>query len=172
MCLVHLIISFLFFLVASKYGDWRNWRKYYATIQFLIMGDLIYNVVFINTKPLWMHKSPSLGHTLINFVSWMPINYTCIVLVYLPHFPKTTVKIILYVLAWLISMILLEVILHYLKAIDYYNDWNIMWSSVNWAYLLILLKIHYHKPILAWIITITILIIMVNLFKVPLGALP
>lgn len=169
---IHLIISILSFIVASKYGDWKNWEKYYSTILYLIIGDLIYNVIFVNVKPLWMHKSYLMGHTLTNLLLWMPIIYTSIVLLYIPHFPKVFIRQIFYVLAWLLSLILLEVVLRYFKSIEYYNNWNIIWSSVHWLYLILFLKVHYHKPFLAWILSFAICAVMTIIFKVPLGLLP
>ena len=42
----------LFLASAYKWGNRKDWKKYYSTMSFFGMGDLIYVTVF-NDKPLW-----------------------------------------------------------------------------------------------------------------------
>ena len=47
---MHLVLNAIFLVMGLKWGDWKNWRKYHATILFLWFGDLLYNVFVINTS--------------------------------------------------------------------------------------------------------------------------
>jgi len=80
-----LLLPMIWILSAYKWSDWRNWKKYYPTILFFILSDLIYNFIAYN-YPLWELTSPKLGVTysvLIKcFTSWPAST-----LLYLTHFP-------------------------------------------------------------------------------------
>lgn len=74
-------------IVCYIFGDWKHWQKYYPTIQFFIIGDLIYGVLFRNTM-LWMYVTDILNHTLVNLLM-MFILYPSITMVFilcLPYF--------------------------------------------------------------------------------------
>lgn len=50
-----IIIISLFLLACWKWGNWRNWKEYYPTILYFIIGDLSYKVLFYN-KTLWEYR--------------------------------------------------------------------------------------------------------------------
>jgi len=37
---MNFVYGFLYLFAAWKWGDWKNWREYYPTILFFIIGDL------------------------------------------------------------------------------------------------------------------------------------
>ncbi|PIB57799.1 hypothetical protein, partial [Pseudomonas sp. 2822-17] len=51
--IIHIVIKLLFLFAAYKWGDWEKWEKYYPTILFFIIGDLLYNFLFYN-YPMWL----------------------------------------------------------------------------------------------------------------------
>src|SRR5665648_236270 len=73
-----LLLTCLFVLVCYKWGDWRNWKTYYATILFLIAGDFIYYYV-AGAKPLWQYTSKLFPGTITTLIISLII-YLCTVL--------------------------------------------------------------------------------------------
>jgi hypothetical protein len=45
---MNIAFGIMFLLIGWRFGDWRNLGKYYPTILFLIIGDLLYNVLTYN----------------------------------------------------------------------------------------------------------------------------
>lgn len=167
--MVILIRSFhacLWIAAAYKWGDWKNWSKYYPTMLFMGMGDLIYNLVFFNKK-LWTFNpgslNPIFGELLVIFTI-----FSCTVLIFLSHFPKTLFKQFQYVTLWAIIYIIVEIILSNIGMQYNENGWNIWWSLLHNFYQFPLLAIHFKRPYLAWFLAITILIIIMRVFEVPI----
>lgn len=164
-----IIVSILIALAAWKLGDWRNWKKYYPTIQYFIIGEFLYDLLCYN-YPLWSFESPLLKVTfsaiLISFIF-----YPAAVLLYLPHMPTGWVKRILYVLLWVIIFSLTERISYLLGFFSYHNGWNI-WLSVLFNIVMFpLLWLHYKKPLLACALLIGAAAVGLILFQVPISSI-
>ncbi|SPF51613.1 conserved membrane hypothetical protein [Candidatus Desulfosporosinus infrequens] len=146
---MRLLLPLIWILSAFKWSDWRNWKSYYPTILFFIVGDLIYNFIAYN-HPLWEPTSPKLGVTL----SVLLVNVTCwpaSTLLYLTHFPLVgKLKKALYILKWVVLFTLIELICSWFGNFKYSNGWNIGWSILFDTVMFPLLKIHHEKPPIAW----------------------
>jgi len=74
--MLRIVKTILWILAAYKWGHWRDWRKYYATLLFGITGDLIYFVLSYN-HPLWELVSPimniTFNHILVDLLSFPAI---------------------------------------------------------------------------------------------------
>lgn len=146
---MRLLLPLIWILSAYKWSDWRNWKSYYSTILFFIVGDLIYNFVAYN-HPLWELTSPKLGVTfsvlLVNITSWPAST-----LLYLTHFPLSgKFRKTLYILIWVIIFTLIELVFSWFGYLKYSNGWNIGWSILFDIVMFLLLKIHHEKPPIAW----------------------
>ena len=163
------IKAILLLLICLKWGDWKHWRKYYPTILYVIIWDLLYNVITVN-HPLWRLDHPVLKHTfsdlLIAFVS-----FPCYVLIFLPHIPNSIFKRILHILNWAFILSLLEAISIALHTINYYNGWNYWWSVGFNIAMFSMINLHYKNPLLAWPISVLLFIIVMIIFKLPLNIL-
>ena len=164
--LIRGIHAALWLAAAYKWGDWKNWSKYYPTMLFMGMGDLIYNVVFYNKK-LWSFN-PGLINPIFSELFVIFTIFSCTVLVFLTYFPKTLMKQFQYVTLWVFIYIIIEIVLTRLGMQFNESGWNIWWSVLHNFYQFPLLAIHYKKPYLAWALAITILIIMMTIFEIPL----
>lgn len=163
------LILFFFALIcwivlAYKIGGWRNWRLYYPTILFFWCGDLIYNVLFYN-KPLWKFENHVFSHQLTDLICIFVV-FTCTILIYLYHFPKTLRKQVLYVAFWVALYSTIEWLFHIQGGITYHNNWGIKMSIIHNIYQFLLLKIHHHNPILAWSLALLILVIIGAIFDI------
>ena len=58
-----IILVLVFVIIAWKWGDWKNWKLYYPTILFMILGDFVY-IFLTYKKPLWILESPLFGRTI------------------------------------------------------------------------------------------------------------
>ncbi|HVI20877.1 MAG TPA: CBO0543 family protein [Bacillus sp. (in: firmicutes)] len=152
-----------------KLGDWRKIDKYYPTILFLIIGDLLYNL-FTYSNPTWSYNKNWIfpNHTLANL--WIMITvYPATVIVYLYHFPKKRIKQIFYIVFWVILYVLTEILgLHVFGLIDHFNGWNMWWSLLFDIILFVMLYIHYKLPFLAWGLSIIVIIFFLHVFDVNL----
>lgn len=91
----------LFLLAAIRWGDLRNWRKYYPTVLFMIIFNLLYQVLG-SQHPLWLFEKswPFPNHTISSLVVTFTV-FPATVLLYLSHFPATRLfKAVSYILLW------------------------------------------------------------------------
>jgi len=109
--MIHLLIKLFFLLALVFWGDWKNWQKYYPTILFLIIGDLLYNLMFYS-YPMWsFHYGPNpLEYPEIFIVfAMLLITYPATVLIYLGRFPLSRMKGSLWVFAWVVLFTAIEI---------------------------------------------------------------
>jgi hypothetical protein len=168
--LVILVFLIIFFSAAAalcyKYGDWRNWKKYQATILFLIAGDLLHRC-FTAEKHLWYYQVPFMSGLLINLLI-MLIIYPCTVLIFIPMVEASTSRKIGVILVWVLIYSVLELVADYFGILRYSNGWN-GWFSILFDFIMFpLLWLHYKKPIWAYAVASLIAIVVVFSFNIPM----
>lgn len=164
-----LLLPLSWILAAYMWSDWRNWKNYYPTILFFILGDIIYNFVAYN-YPLWEQKS-SLGVTFTVLLVAATI-WPSSVLLYLSNFPIFgKLKKVLYILLWVTIFTLIEIGCFYFGNFKYSNGWNIWWSILFDFVLFLLLKIHHEKPLIALILASLLGTIIIYCFKIPFSSM-
>ncbi|MCT2535687.1 hypothetical protein NC661_06565 [Aquibacillus koreensis] len=163
----------LFYLVlVIIWGDWRNWRKYYPTILFFITGDILYQWLFVDFYPMWKFQPYGIDdeigvtHTQIS-LSIMIIKYPAIMLVYLYQFPKTFGKQFGYICLWTFIIAFNEWITLQLGGIVYDHGWTFSWSVLFSFVMLVILRIHHSKPLVAIAISIGFMLFLFYSFDVP-----
>lgn len=163
--LVRIITLSLFLGSAYIWGDWKNWRKYYPTMCFFGMGDLIYIAVF-HHKPLWDFPTnflvAPLDELLLIFGCFFPTT-----LLFLSHYPKKLLHQIAYNSVWIGIYMFIEIIDFKLGIIGYHNGWNIWWSLLHNTIQFPLIALHHKNPMLTWIIALTFLAVIMKIFQVP-----
>jgi hypothetical protein len=165
--LIRGIHASLWLAAAYKWGDWKNWSKYYPTMLFMGMGDLIYHVVFFNNK-LWYFNPGNINPIFSELFVIFTI-FSCTVLIFLSHFPKTLMKQLKYITLWVFIYVLVEIILTQAGMQFNKNGWSIWWSLLHNYYQFPLLAIHHKRPYLAWLLAISILIVIMMIFGIPLS---
>lgn len=170
--MLHIIAGATFLFISWRFGDWKNWTKYYPTILFFIIGDLLYNVLTYN-NPTWSYNKDRLfpNHTLINI--WIMITiYPATAITYLSHFPKEKIQQILYILLWTMIYVFGELLgLHIFGLINHFNGWNMWWSALFDIILFTMLPIHHKRPLVAWSLSIIVIIFFLTVFNVKISAL-
>lgn len=169
---MRIILYIAFIVAACKWGDWKNWKKYYPTYLFWIGGDFFYNALLHNHRP-WYFTKGIIGENflhghLIICIFIMLFSYTSTLLIYLGRFPEQRMKQCFWILLWVFIFSSIEFVSHtYFHLIVYQYGWNIYWSMLFNLVMFTVLKIHFNKPWLAWIISILFLIFLANIFNIP-----
>lgn len=163
--LVRIIMVCVFVISAYRWGEWKNWKKYYPTMLFFGMGDLIYITVFHN-KLLWKFPTnflvSSLDELLLIFAIFFPTT-----LLLLSNYPKKLYNQIAFNGLWIALYMLIEIVDLKIGIIEYNNGWNIWWSLLHNTIQFPLVALHHRKPVLAWIIALIFLGVIMKIFKVP-----
>lgn len=160
------ILIFLF--VCYKWGDWRNWKKYYATILYVIIGDLSYNFVFFNFD-LWRYYQ-LVNHTFSDIIVAFTV-LPCGIILFNTHYPQQNLRKILYILTWSFLCAFLEFIFHKMSYILYYNQWNILWSFGVFFIAFCLIRLHLKYPPLTWALSLVLAILVAIIFRLPVSVI-
>ncbi|KUO74447.1 MAG: hypothetical protein APF81_14550 [Desulfosporosinus sp. BRH_c37] len=166
----HIILSLLSILIAWKWGDWRNWKLYYSTILYMILGDLTY-IILSSNKPLWEYESRIISGDFAEFLTAIVV-FPCTCLIYFELYSKVIkAKRIAYIpFLFLFSSSIysaIEWLSFRMGAFSYHNGWNIWWSFGFNCIMFPLLLLHYKKPLLVWPISIAFAFLMINYFHLP-----
>jgi hypothetical protein len=96
--LIRIFMAIVWILCAFKWGDWKNWRKYYPTMLFFGMGVLIYRSIF-QSKILWMFQTDLLAQSINELLVIFTIFFST-ALLFLPNLPKKLFHEIIYIIIW------------------------------------------------------------------------
>ncbi|MCQ6275465.1 hypothetical protein JMM81_10900 [Bacillus sp. V3B] len=165
---MYIFINAFYLIAGIIWGDWRNWKKYYPTILFFILGDFLYNFLLYN-KSTWMFHDLILpNHTTITILA-MTISYTATVLIYLGRFPSGWKNRFLWFLLWSGIFLVAEYVNSKLGFITYHNGWNIWWSVLFTGIIFLILPIHHKRPLIAWLLSIVIIFTLLSIFDVKMS---
>ena len=167
---MHVAIAFLTIIASFKWGDWKNWHKYHSTMLYIMAGGLLYEYI-VSNHTLWeFHPDFLYGHkmtVIVYAMLTMPVS----VLIYLSLYPdnKNWRKKIVYVLKWILVYIAVEWILMVTNRISYNHGWNIWYSLCFDALMFPMLRIHHTYPVIAYPISISIVILIMLCFGIRLS---
>lgn len=164
-------IIFLSLLLIAVYlwSDWRNWKLYYPTILFVMLGDYLYNVLTYDHS-LWELHSFFGGH----IVNTLLLNFVLLpstVLLFLTYFPynRSHVKKIGFILGGVIIYCGIEYIQHQVGAISYHNGWSLGWTALFNTVMFSVIAIHYKKPLLAYPISFVFVVFFFIVLDIPVS---
>ncbi|WP_429742471.1 CBO0543 family protein [Bacillus salipaludis] len=155
--------------IAWRWGDWRNWKKYQSTILYFILGDLLYNFLCYNYsmweyEPVFLNKS----HTIMN-LTVMFIGYPCRIFVFLGRYPSGWIKQILWIGLWALVWSLFEWLNVKNGEFSYHNGWTIMCSVFLNFIIYALIRLHYKKPLLTYLLSVLVTAVLLTIFNVPIS---
>jgi hypothetical protein len=166
---MHLMIAAFTLIAAWRWGDWKNWQLYYPTILFMIVGNFLYNVLTYH-YPIWMYKDSTFfpNHTTADIFNSFVL-FPAVILIFLPHYPKESmIKKVKYLALWITVFVSVEWFLGYLGYFSYYNGWTLGWSFLFNVGMFMILRIHFKRPLLAWAISVFVILFLVIYFDVPI----
>ncbi|MCL6637845.1 MAG: hypothetical protein K6T26_07835 [Alicyclobacillus sp.] len=167
--MIHLLASGLWLFSAWRWGDWRHWERYHATILYLILGGMLYDVL-THDFPMWRYQPDGLwpNHLTVG-LRVLFVTFPCTVLLYLPHYPPGW-RQCPYVLAWAALYSTLEWGLHHVGLITYHNGWRYVYSVLFNLLMFTMLRLHFVRPLWAYGVSVLIVSGLVWAFGVPVSS--
>lgn len=163
---MHVAITLLTILASFKWGNWKSWREYHASMLFIATGGLLYEYI-VRENTLWkFHPDLLYGHgmtVIVYALITMPVS----IFLFLSHFPKRWFQRVTYILLWSIIYIAFEWILYIFERISYQNGWTIGFSFLFDLVMFSVIALHQHYPSRAYVISIFIIIFLIVYFQVP-----
>lgn len=162
----HLLLALFSIVIAWKWGDWHNWKLYYPTIMYMILGDLTY-LILAKNNPLWEYESNVLSHDSVELLNAFVV-FPCICLVIIPLYLRVSKsKRIAYLLCCAFLYTIEEWLSFKLGYFSYHNGWNLYWSFAFDCIMFPLLILHFKKPLWVWPLSITLAFLIIYLFHLP-----
>ncbi|PLS04263.1 CBO0543 family protein [Neobacillus cucumis] len=174
--MLHTVISYfrmalpLIYITATwKFADWRNWKKYYPSILFIVSVDFFISVLMYE-YPLWTFRGSLMvpNHTIADFIIAF-ITFPNLTLLYLSMFPYKLhwFKQFVYIAVWVIIEVMLESLFMFAKLISYHHGWGFGWSCIVWIFLFIGLRLHQTRPLWAWVLCFVCTAFLILYFHIP-----
>ncbi|MGD7021338.1 CBO0543 family protein [Rossellomorea vietnamensis] len=171
-----IVILLLYILAGIKFGEWSEFEKYYPTLLYLIIGDLLAQFLLFNHS-LWMfHPMDAVGrffnlnHTYIALLK-MAIQYTVTIAIFIGRLPEGLYSQFLRVLLWTAIYGANEFVTNHFGGLTYHRGWNYGWDIAFNLMMFIMLIIHYKRPLTAWVLTVPIIMTLWMIFDIPLSVL-
>lgn len=162
---MRILLALGFILVAWRWADWKNWRKYYPTYLFMVAVNFITELIMYS-HILWQF-CPSLllpNHT-VSTIFYSFTLYPSTVLLYLSRYPDTSYLCqVGYIALWVALYSLIEVLTNTLGIFCYQNGWTIWWSILLNIIMFTTLRIHLINPLLAWLIEFVFAVFVLVVF--------
>lgn len=153
-----------------RWGDWRNWKAYYPTILYYIIGDLTSYVLF-RAHPLWVYQEWVRDNHFVPDLFYAVFVYPSMIILYLSRFPGERRRQAGYMILWIAGYTLFEFVSVQLHFLSYANGWSILHSAVLNIGMFALLRLHQKKPLLTWPISMALALGMLVLFNIPLNSI-
>lgn len=163
--LIRAIMAVVWVSCAFKWGDWKNWRRYYPTMLFFGMSDLIYKLVF-REKVLWKFQASLIADSMNELFVIFTIFFST-ALLFLSNFPKRLSRQIINILMYVVIYMGIEFFTVSIGMEKNYNGWNLWWSLLFNCAMFPLLILHHKNPVLGWIGASIFLGIIMKIFNVP-----
>ena len=167
------IYAFVWLFALLKWGDYKNWKIYYPTFLFFVLGDFAYLYLLSDHYPMWRYipqgfdKNIDITNTHIS-LSIMAIKYSATILIYLSKFPKeNSIHKVLYIAGWVSIYVINEIIDLKLNLMKHFNGWNLYWSILFNVVMFTILRIHFTRPIFAWLLSFLFILFLWNIFNIP-----
>lgn len=166
---LNLLYGVIFIFSAIKWGDLKNWKAYYPTFLFLMVGDLVYQFLFYKYS-MWEYVPVGSDkhwakHTHIAFLI-MLLKYPATIVIFLGHIPKVPWKRLVYILLWTLGYVVNEYLDLKIGLMVHKHGWNLGWSTLFSFIMFTVLGIHYKNPLLAWIISALFATFLWNIFGI------
>ncbi|MEH7332984.1 CBO0543 family protein [Neobacillus drentensis] len=150
-----------------RWGDWRNWRMYYGTILYFILGDVLYYYVSYNHRlwsliPTWPLKNE------LTCIAGEFIVFASTILIFLGRYPAHRFLSAWWTALWVIIYTANEWILIKTGTFKYEHGWTLFHSFLFSILMFILIRLHHKKPVLTILISIPISIILIYLNSIPI----
>ena len=167
MSILRIVLCLILVLCCWKWGGVKNWKKYYPTILYLIVNQLLYRFL-VDENLLWRLEDDYFLNPVFSFLLQTFLIFPCMVILFLSNLPESWKKQILYLLLSAAILIGIETVMHIGGRITYHHGWNYGWSLIFNFLMVLMWRFHYYKPIPAWLISFLCAAFFIIYFHVPL----
>lgn len=165
----YILIATASLLLCYQFGDWRNWQNYYSTILFFILSSVACTLLTYN-HTLWLYQAAIINHTFTDLFIAITV-YPATVMLFLPHLPRKTTKLIAYIFMFVAIYTIGEYFAVKFGYFTYHNGWSILSSFIFNCLMFPILILHYKRPIYAWIIVLVSPHILFFIMNIPYNSI-
>ena len=167
---MHLLLTIVLLCFAFWKGNWRDWKKYIHTIFYVIICNLLYNLL-CHDYMLWQYKADFLpdSHLVVElFYSF--INLPAVTLLFLTFYPfyGPILKQIAFLAVWVISSFAVEYPFYKFERLLLRNGYQLWMDLLFYIAMYSLIRLHFTRPLLTYGVSAVIISFMLWYFKVPL----
>lgn len=167
---MHLAVNIMMILLNWKYKTFKNWRNYHASLLYISACDFLYHCICVNYK-LWIYRPSGFiaSQQITNFL-YSLFFLPATALLFLSYFPneKTIQKKILYIMKWIVAFMAGEWLLLITGTMSHHNGWTMWWSLLFYLLMFPMLLLHHRRPLIAYPLTLVIIVFWVIMFDVPI----
>ncbi|TLS35216.1 CBO0543 family protein [Pseudalkalibacillus caeni] len=172
---MHTVFFVLYILASIIWGDWKNWKEYYSTFLFFVIGDLLYQFLLYNHTMWFFHISFDeeylKNHTMIALAK-MVVQYSTTTVIFLGNYPKSIIKQFLWISLWVAVFASSEYLsLTFWGGISHHHGWTMGWSILFDYVMFTLIRIHFSHPLVAWGLSLIFIIVLWHAFDLNLDLL-
>lgn len=160
----------LFSVVATwKWAHWKNWEHYHSTMLFILSGGLLYEYM-TRDNTMWVFHPDFLYNQQLTVIVYAVITMPLSVLIFLSRYPEDKDKKIkiIYFVKWVAIYAFVEFVLQICGRISYQHGWNFGYSILFDVMMFPILRLHHVKPLIAYVLSLLIIIFLMWCFKVSL----
>jgi hypothetical protein len=163
---MHVAIALLTIFASFKWGNWKSWREYHASMLFIATGGLLYEYI-VKENTLWKFHPDLLYGNDMTVIVYALITMPVSIFLFLSHFPKRWFQRLAYIMLWSGIYIAVEWILYVFGKISYQNGWKLWYSFLFDLVMFSVIALHHHYPFRAYVISICIISFLIFYFQIP-----
>lgn len=167
--MMHLFLGIWVIAAIWYKGVWREWEQYHSTMLFFSFMELFYLLIVEEHNYYLWRITPDLFITRVPMI-WLYvfIIFPGTALIFLSKYPKDVKKQIFHIAKWVAIYTLVEWVASVTGRIIYVNKWSLFSSFLFDILLFWGLGFHYRKPIMAYILFISVTVAGILAFKIPI----
>ncbi|QRG66193.1 CBO0543 family protein [Brevibacillus choshinensis] len=166
---MHVTLILWSIFAAWRWGDWKHWKKYHATMLFMALSSAMYDVL-VNDGSYYLWRYVGNNYFSEEMASLL---YTCVAfpataLLFLSNFPDERWQQLLHIGKYVAIYVCLEIIGLYFGTISHAHSWNMWWSTVFNLAMFSILRLHFTRPLIAYVVSLAIATYLMIHFQVSL----
>lgn len=163
---MHIAITIWAVAASWRWWSWKYFYKYHATILYMSLLNLLY-LFFTVGYPLWKIQ-PDFGLSFpATSMMYTFIIFPCTAMLFLVRYPAYFKSQVLHNAKWMIIYFGVEWVGSIINRISYGHGWNLGWSLLFVIMMFPMLRLHYKRPILAYLLSIIIILLILYKFDIP-----
>ncbi|SFA87154.1 MULTISPECIES: hypothetical protein [unclassified Bacillus (in: firmicutes)] len=167
---MHLILTFILVFIVIKKGNWKEWNKYILTIHYVVISNLLYNVL-CHDYYLWQYRPDSFfpkSHVIID-LTYTFINLPAITLLFLTFYPFSAARSerFIYFSKWVVGSFIVGFPFYWFGRLDLHHGYEYWMDFLFYTLMYCMIRLHFTRPIATYGISLLAIVFLMMVFKVP-----